>query len=38
MKLQVVDKKKPTASTATASKSWVDEFAGKWLRKRNVEF
>ena len=22
--------KKPTASTATASKSWVDEFAGKW--------
>lgn len=38
MKLQVVDKKKPTASTATASKSWVDEFAGKWLRKCNVEF
>ena len=36
MKWQVVDKKKPTASTATASKSWVDEFAGKWQDQRTT--
>ncbi len=36
MKWQVVDKKKPTASTATVSKSWVDEFAGKWQDQRTT--
>lgn len=36
MKLHVVDKKKPTASTATASKSCVDEFAGKWQDQRTT--
>ncbi len=36
MKWQVVDKKKPTVTTATASKSWVDEFAGKWQDQRTT--
>ena len=36
MKWQIVDKKKPTVSTATASKSWVDEFAGKWQDLRST--
>lgn len=34
MKWQIVDKKKPTVSTA--SKSWVDEFAGKWQDLRST--
>ena len=36
MKWQIVDKKKPTAPTATVSKSWVDDFAGKWQELRST--
>ena len=36
MKWQIVDKKKPTGSTATASKSWVDEVAGKGQDERTT--
>lgn len=36
MKWQVVDKKKTTAPTATVSKSWVDDFAGKWQDERTT--
>lgn len=36
MKWQAVDKKKSTVSTATASKSWVDDFAGKWQDLRST--
>ena len=36
MKWQAVDKKKTTAPTATVSKSWVDDFAGKWQDERTT--
>lgn len=36
MKWQIVDKKKTTAPTATVSKSWVDDFAGKWQDERTT--
>ena len=36
MKWQVVDKKKTTAPTAIVSKSWVNDFAGKWQDQRTT--
>ena len=36
MKWQIVDKKKTTVPTATVSKSWVDDFAGKWQDERTT--